>query len=104
VRTAQGGHWARVEAADTAAGLKLVTEVEAMPGGPIRARHTLTNRGRDPYVVDSLDVVFPLPARIGEVLDFTGRQTAERIPQRHQVGDGLFGTLPGTTDRRVKLG
>ena len=90
VRTAHDGHWARVEAADTAAGLELVTEIEAMPGGTIRARHTLTNRGRDPYVVDSLDVVFPLPARIGEVLDFTGRQTAERIPQRHQIGDGLW--------------
>ena len=28
--------------------------------------------------------------RVGEVLDFTGRQTAERIPQRHQIGDGLW--------------
>ena len=35
-------------------------------------------------------MVFPLPARVGEVLDFTGRQTAERIPQRHQIGDGLW--------------
>jgi alpha-galactosidase len=35
-------------------------------------------------------VVFPLPGRTREVLDFTGRQTAERIPQRHQIGDGLW--------------
>jgi alpha-galactosidase len=67
-----------------------VTEVEAVPGGAIRARHTLTNTARQPYVIDSLDVVFPLPARAGEILDFTGRQTAERIPQRHQLGDGLW--------------
>jgi len=89
-RFTQGGHWARVEAEDAAAGLGLVTEAEAVPGGAIRARHTLTNRGRQPYVVDSLEVVFPLPGRTGEVLDFTGRPTAERIPQRHQLGDGLW--------------
>jgi alpha-galactosidase len=85
-----GTHSARVEAADQTAGLELVTEIEAVPGGAIRGRHTLTNTGRQPYVVDSLDVVFPLPGRIGEVLDFTGRQIAERIPQRHQIGDGLW--------------
>jgi len=89
-RSSHGGHWARVEAADATAGLELVTEIEAVPGGAVRARHTLTNRGRRPYVVDSLEVVFPLPGRVGEVLDFTGRPTAERIPQRHQIGDGLW--------------
>jgi alpha-galactosidase len=82
--------WARVEAADKTAGLELVTEIEAVPGGAIRARHTLTNTGREPYVVDSLEVVFPLPGRVGEVLDFTGRPNAERIPQRHRIGDGLW--------------
>jgi alpha-galactosidase len=81
---------ARVEAQDAGGGLQLVTEVEAVPGGAIRARHTLTNTASQPYLVDSLEVVFPLPARVGEVLDFTGRQTAERIPQRHRLGDGLW--------------
>lgn len=89
-RSEHDGRRARVEAADTTAGLRLVTEIEAVPGGAIRARHTLTNTGREPYVVDSLEVVFPLPARAGEVLDFTGRQMAERIPQRHDIGDGLW--------------
>ena len=90
VRSGHDGRRIRVEAADTAAGLALVTEIEAVPGGAIRARHALTNTGRQPYLVDSLEVVFPLPGRVGEVLDFTGRQTAERIPQRHQIGDGLW--------------
>ncbi len=89
-RSEYGGHWARVEAADATAGLELVTKIEAVPGGAVRARHMLTNRGRRPYVVNSLEVVFPLPGRVGEVLDFTGRQTAERIPQRHRIGDGLW--------------
>jgi alpha-galactosidase len=81
---------ARIDAADPDAGLGLVTEVEAVPGGAVRARHTLTNLGPEPYVVDQLEVVFPLPSRVGQVLDFTGRQTAERIPQRHRLGDGLW--------------
>jgi alpha-galactosidase len=89
-RSEYGDGWARVEAADPVAGLRLVTEVEAVPGGAIRARHTLTNTASPPYLVGGLDVVFPLPARVGEVLDFTGRQTAERIPQRHRLGDGLW--------------
>ncbi len=84
------GRRAWVEAADADVGLQLVTEVEAVPGGAIRARHTLTNTGRQPYVVDSLEVVFPLPGRAGEILDFTGRHMAERTPQRHQLGDGLW--------------
>jgi alpha-galactosidase len=90
VRSGHDGRRARVEAMDKAAGLQLVTEIEAVPGGAIRARHTLTNLGRQPYLVDSLEVVFPLPGRVGEILDFTGRQTAERIPQRHRIGDGLW--------------
>jgi alpha-galactosidase len=89
-RPERADDWARVEAADKIAGLELVTEIEAVPGGAIRARHTVTNTGREPYVVDSLEVVFPLPGRVGEVLDFTGRPTAERIPQRHRIGDGLW--------------
>jgi len=89
-RSEHDGRRARVQAADAAAGLRLVTEIEAVPGGSIRARHTVTNTGRQPYVVDRLEVVFPLPGRVGEVLDFTGRQTAERIPQRHRIGDGLW--------------
>ncbi len=84
------GRRAVVSAEDVTAGLRLVTEAEAVQGGAIRVRHTLTNTGPQPYVVDSLEVVFPLPAQAGEVLDFTGRQTAERIPQRHQLGDGLW--------------
>jgi alpha-galactosidase len=89
-RSEHDGRRALLEAADPAAGLRLATEIEAVPGGSIRARHILTNTGRQPYVVDGLEVVFPLPGRVGEVLDFTGRQTAERIPQRHRIGDGLW--------------
>jgi alpha-galactosidase len=89
-RVEDDGTRARLEAEDQVAGLGLTSEAEAVPGGAVRVRHTLTNRGAQPYVVDSLEVVFPLPGAVREVLDFTGRQTAERIPQRHQIGDGLW--------------
>jgi alpha-galactosidase len=72
------------------AGLALATEFEAVPGGTIRGRHTLTNTGGAPHVVDSLEVVFPLPATVAETLDFTGRETSERQPQRRPVTDGLW--------------
>ena len=61
-----------------------------MAGGAIRARHTLTNTGPGPYVVNRLEVVFPLPARAGEVLDFTGRWCAERAPQRRRLDMGAW--------------
>jgi alpha-galactosidase len=85
-----GGLQARIQAMDRVAGLKLVTEAEAVPGGAIRCRHTLTNTGDLPYVLDHLEVVFPLAGRAGEILDFTGRELRERIPQRHLITDGLW--------------
>ena len=89
-RLRHAGASARVEADDEVAGLRLTTDIEAVPGGAIRCRHTLTNTGEQPYVVDALEVVFPLPGRAGETLDFTGRQLAERIPQRQPINDGLW--------------
>ncbi len=88
--TEHDGPRACLEAADDEAGLRLVTEVEAVPGGAIRARHTLTNTGSTPYSVAGLEVVFPLPGTAAEILDFTGRGMAERIPQRHAITDGLW--------------
>ena len=67
VRSEHDGRRALVEAADAAAGLRLVTEVEAVPGGAIRVRHAVTNTGSAPYVVDSLEVSLPAagPGRRG---------------------------------------
>ncbi|MGD0244805.1 MAG: alpha-galactosidase [Streptosporangiaceae bacterium] len=90
VSHAQDRSTARIEAADETAGLRLATEVEAVPGGAIRARHVLTNAGRLPYAVTALEVAFPLPAEAAEILDFSGRHLFERTPQRHQVTDGLW--------------
>jgi alpha-galactosidase len=79
-----------VEAADADAELGLVTEVEALPGGALRARHRLTNTGTTPYMLEALDVSLPVPDSHTEVLDFTGRHERERIPQRHELTDGVW--------------
>jgi alpha-galactosidase len=89
-RLLPAGSSARIEADDEVAGLALATDIEAVHGGAIRCRHTLTNAGEQPYVVESLEVVLPLPGRAGEILDFTGRQLAERVPQRQPINDGLW--------------
>ncbi len=80
----------RLDAEDAVAGLRLATEMQTLPGGALRARHTLTNTGEDGYVVQGLDVVFPLPGRVGETLDFTGGWARERVPQRRPITDGLW--------------
>jgi len=80
----------RIELADEAAGLGLVTDVEPVPGGALRLRHTLTNRGEDGYSLAALEVVLPAPDHFVEMLDFTGRHERERSPQRREVTDGLW--------------
>lgn len=77
-------------AEDPARGLALRTEFESVPGGAIRARHLLTNRAADRYVLEGLDVTMPVPDRVAELLDLTGRWGRERAPQRHPIRDGVW--------------
>ena len=79
-----------VRAEDRAAGLALVYELEAVVGGGLRGRATVTNVGEGEYVVDGLEVVLPLADDHVDLLDFTGRHERERTPQRHTVDDGLW--------------
>ncbi|WP_338101057.1 alpha-galactosidase [Nakamurella flava] len=79
-----------VRAADPDAELRLVTEVESLPGGSLRLRHTVINDGADRYLVEGLDVVVPCPDDHVESLDFTGRHERERTPQRRAITDGLW--------------
>ena len=79
-----------LDAVDDTAGLQLRTELEALPGGAVRARHVLTNTEAAPYVLEGLELTIPVPQRCNELLDFTGRHEHERTPQRHQMTDGLY--------------
>ena len=79
-----------IDAEDQRAGLTLRIEVEALPGGAIRGRHTLTNMHPAPYLVEACEFSVPLPADFAEVLDFSGRHEGERQPQRHEIADGIW--------------
>jgi alpha-galactosidase len=79
-----------INASDRAAGLELRTELEALPGGALRVRHSVRNAGAGTYVVDGLEVVVPVPDLHDEMLDFTGRHERERTPQRRAITDGLW--------------
>ena len=79
-----------VQASDEAAGLALTTELEALPGGLLRGRHTVRSTGAGHYVLTGLEVVLPAAGDLVELLDFTGRHEGERTPQRHTVTDGLW--------------
>ena len=65
-----------LEARDDTAGLRLRTEVESLPGGALRARHTLTNVAPAPYLLEGLEITLPLP------------ETATRDPRLHRTPRG----------------
>jgi alpha-galactosidase len=79
-----------VRAVDAAARLGLVCEIELSPSGLLRLRHTLTNQGEEPYVVNELTCALPLPAQATELLDLSGRWSRERHPQRHPLELGSW--------------
>lgn len=77
------------EATDTAGALALRVELELSGQGLVRVRSAVTNSGDEPWVLGGLRTALPVPAQADELLDFTGRHTMERIPQRRDFGVGL---------------
>ena len=74
--------------ADEQIGLAVTCEVELLAHGLLRTRATLTNLGAAPYRLDELTVALPVPAQADELLDFAGRWSKERTPQRSTFGVG----------------
>ncbi|SDJ11925.1 alpha-galactosidase [Frankineae bacterium MT45] len=79
-----------IEAEDLLRGLALSTEIEHVLGGAVRIRHRLVNRTPSPYFLEGLEVCAPVPDRVGELLDLTGRWGRERSPQRRPIADGVW--------------
>ncbi|MEV4089139.1 alpha-galactosidase, partial [Nonomuraea fuscirosea] len=79
-----------VTASDALAGLSLVSELVMDEGGLVRMRHAVTNTASSPYRVQGLVCALPVPARAGELLDFTGRWGLEKVPQRREFGYGVW--------------
>ncbi|MBG6216640.1 alpha-galactosidase [Arthrobacter sp. CAN_A6] len=83
-------HAVTVNAEDAVAGLRFSANLELTAAGLLVQRLALTNVGRTPYEVRSLQPVFPLPASALEILDTTGRHLRERSPQRHFLTAGSY--------------
>ncbi|MDO5740808.1 MAG: alpha-galactosidase [Ornithinimicrobium sp.] len=86
---AEGTQRVVAHATDPRADLTLALELELHPGGLLRLRSTLTSTGGEPYEVGAVRHTLPVPERAVELLDFTGRHTYERIPQRQPFGAGV---------------
>ncbi|WP_232662878.1 alpha-galactosidase [Pseudonocardia sp. TRM90224] len=71
-----------VEAADKELGLALTVTIALDAAGVAAVDTELRNDGPDPYVLDGITPVLPVPQRARELLDFTGRWARETSPQR----------------------
>jgi len=88
VRRAEDGAGLEVEAVDEDARLSLELDIELTASGLLRARATLTNDDEEPYQLDDLALALPVPSRARETLDFAGRWSKERVPQRGELTVG----------------
>ncbi|MCQ9165705.1 MULTISPECIES: alpha-galactosidase [unclassified Arthrobacter] len=80
----------RIIQTDPKAGLELTTTLVLNPGGLLEVAHELLNNGTTDYAVEELALSLPVPARAGELLDFTGRWIRENHPQRQDIRQGTW--------------
>ncbi|MDA1360471.1 alpha-galactosidase [Glycomyces luteolus] len=71
-----------------APGLLLRSELHLDDAGVLRIAHEVVNTGDRPLSLAALEAVMPVDDRAAEVLDFTGRWTRERVPQRGPLAQG----------------
>ncbi len=79
------GRLLEVRAVADQSGLQLDLVLELLPGGALRANARVTNTGADGYQVDDLVLALPVPGQARELLDFAGRWSKERVPQRSEL-------------------
>ncbi|MFD7025184.1 alpha-galactosidase, partial [Promicromonospora sukumoe] len=80
----------RLKLREPVADLALAAEVELEATGVLRVRWTVTagDGAGEVYDLSHVTALLPLPARAVEVLDFSGRWSRERQPQRLPLVDG----------------
>ncbi len=74
---------------DEAAALHLEISYHLTDEGILKINAILTNKGEADYSVDQFVYWLPLADRAREILDFTGRWSHERHPQRRPIVSGL---------------
>ena len=75
--------------ADVSAHLKLEIKYHLNECGILKISADLTNTGSEAYNLEQFTYWLPLPDRANEVMDFTGRWSHERHPQRSSIRYGL---------------
>jgi len=85
-------HGVVARAADAVAELEVTVTIELLGSGLARARAALASTGDgsgavdghrgEPFQLEQLTLLFPVPREATELLDFTGRWIRERTPQR----------------------
>lgn len=68
--------------------LAVQVELRLDDAGVLRVAHTLTNRSDRPVEVVAVEAVLPVGEQVAEGLDFSGRWTREREPQRTPLVQG----------------
>lgn len=71
-------------------GLQLCSDVRFDMHGVLKVTHRVVNVGPGNVSLSAFDATLPVPARASELLDFSGRWTRERSPQRRPVSMGSF--------------
>jgi alpha-galactosidase len=110
---AEGGGELSLDLRDDGAGLDVSLLYQLAPSGVLGVSAVLTRRAADPgadpgpydtapydtapYDLAQAVTLLPLPRRATEILDFTGRWSRERSPQRRPIGHG-------THSREVRRG
>ncbi|MEJ1229719.1 MAG: glycoside hydrolase family 36 N-terminal domain-containing protein [Galbitalea sp.] len=79
-----------VVSSDEASGLDIELELRLGVTGLLSQRATIVNKGNVDFMVDSLQLSFPLPATAVELMDATGRHLKERSPQTARLFVGTY--------------
>ncbi|MFG1811420.1 alpha-galactosidase [Streptomyces sp. NPDC049040] len=89
--SAAGGGEIVLAMTDGTTGLDITVTYRLEPSGVLGVTADLTrspDAGPEPYDLTRVTTLLPLPARATEVLDFTGKWSRERQPQRRPLGHG----------------
>ena len=78
------------EAIDTTSHLVVHTDIELLDTGLLRVRARVRNTALEPFEVTQLEPALAVPSSAVELLDFTGRHSNERHPQRRSFDIGAW--------------
>ncbi len=79
-----------VDARDVEQGVRILWRCELRESGLVRQRMTVVNMRSDELEIGTVELAFPVPADMTEILTTTGHHLRERSPQRQPFTIGRF--------------